>query len=71
MPWAPELFSAPALERLLAKRRRAELLAVPFFYGLTAGELDALIESFDEVERAAIGRFLEGVLAAYTRFQQD
>jgi DNA-binding MarR family transcriptional regulator len=35
------------------------------------GELDALIESFDEVERAAIGRFLEGVLAAYTRFRQD
>jgi ketosteroid isomerase-like protein len=46
VPWAPELFSAPALARLLAKRRRAELLAVPFFYGLTAGELDALIESF-------------------------
>jgi SnoaL-like domain len=46
VPWAPELFSAPALERLLAKRRRAELLAVPFFYGLTTGELDALTASF-------------------------
>ncbi len=35
------------------------------------GELDVLIESFDEVQRATIRRFLEGVLAAYTRFQQD
>ena len=35
------------------------------------GELDLLIESFDDVQRAAIRRFLEGVLAAYTRFQQD
>src|SRR6476620_503140 len=35
------------------------------------GELDALAESFDEAERAAIGRYLAGVLAAYTRFQQD
>lgn len=35
------------------------------------GELDALAESFDEVERATIGRYLAGVLNAYTRFQQD
>ena len=31
MPWAPELFSGPALERLLGKRRREELVAVPYF----------------------------------------
>jgi hypothetical protein len=46
VPWVPELFSAPALARLLGKRRRDELVAVPYFYGLMAGELDALIESF-------------------------
>src|SRR5262245_14222167 len=46
MPWAPELFSAPALQRLLDRRRREELVAVPFYYGLVAGEIDALVESF-------------------------
>jgi DNA-binding MarR family transcriptional regulator len=35
------------------------------------GELDALAESFDERERAAIRRYLDGVLIAYTRFHQD
>src|SRR3954453_8687222 len=46
MPWIPELFTAPALERLLEKRRRDELVAVPYFDGLLAGEPDALLESF-------------------------
>ena len=46
MPWMPELFSAPVLEELLRKRRRDDLLSVPFFYGLTAGEPDALLASF-------------------------
>jgi hypothetical protein len=46
MPWAPELFSAPALEQLLMKRRRDKLPAVPYFDGLMAGEPDALVESF-------------------------
>jgi hypothetical protein len=32
VPWVPELFSAPALARLLGKRRRDELVAVPYFY---------------------------------------
>jgi hypothetical protein len=45
MPWLPELFSAPALARLADKRRR-ELVTVPFFDGLMAGEFDALIGSF-------------------------
>jgi SnoaL-like domain len=45
MPWVPELFSAPALERLQEKWRR-ELVTVPFFDGLMAGELDALVGSF-------------------------
>ena len=46
MPWAPELFTAPALERLLDKRRRDELVAVPFFYGLMSGEHDALVRQW-------------------------
>jgi hypothetical protein len=45
VPWAPELFSAPALERLEEKRRH-ELVSVPYFDGLMAGEPDALVNSF-------------------------
>ena len=45
MPWAPELFSAPALEEL-EEERRHELAPVPFFAGLMAGEPAALVESF-------------------------
>jgi hypothetical protein len=45
VPWVPELFSAPALERLEEKRRH-ELVRVPYFDGLMAGELDALVKSF-------------------------
>jgi hypothetical protein len=45
MPWLPELFSAPVLQRLEEKRRR-ELVTVPFFDGLMAGEFDALVGSF-------------------------
>jgi hypothetical protein len=46
MPWLPELFSAPALQQLLDKRRRERLVAVPYFDGLLSGEPDALVESF-------------------------
>jgi hypothetical protein len=46
MPWLPELFTAPALQRVREKRQRDELVAVPFFDGLLAGEPDALVESF-------------------------
>jgi hypothetical protein len=45
MPWVPELFSAPALERLEETRGR-ELVAVRYFDGLMTGELDPLIGSF-------------------------
>jgi hypothetical protein len=45
VPWAPELFSAPALERL-EERRGREFVRVPFFDGLLAGEHDALVKSF-------------------------
>ena len=49
MPWAPELFSAPALQRVRDKYRRERLRAVPFFDGLLSGEVDALVESFSGV----------------------
>jgi hypothetical protein len=45
MPWVPELFSAPALERL-EEERRHKLAPVPYFAGLMAGEPDALVRSF-------------------------
>src|SRR2546421_3468573 len=45
MPWLPELFSAPALERLEEKRRQ-ELGPVRYFDGLMTGELDPLLGSF-------------------------
>lgn len=48
MPWIPELFSAPALERLEAKLQ-PDLVTVPYFDGLMAGELDALVGSFAAV----------------------
>jgi hypothetical protein len=48
MPWAPELFSVPVLQRLEEKRGNS-LDEVPFFDGLMTGELDALIGSFADV----------------------
>lgn len=46
MPWIPELFSAPVLERLREKWERERLEAVPYYDGLMAGEQAALIRSF-------------------------
>ncbi len=46
MPWVPETFAAPVLQRFLEERRRDELASVPYFEGLLAGDLDALVESF-------------------------
>jgi SnoaL-like protein len=45
VPWIPELFSAPALERIRSQVR-GELAAVPYFHGLMSGETDALVRSF-------------------------
>jgi hypothetical protein len=45
MPWVPELFSAPVLARFEAKQQR-HVVDVPYFDGLLAGEVDALVESF-------------------------
>ena len=46
MPFIPEQFSAPTLARIQDKWRLDDLVAVPYFDGLTAGEPDALVESF-------------------------
>jgi hypothetical protein len=72
VPWAPELFSAPSLQRLLDKYRRERLRSVPFFDGLFTGEIDALIESFSgvpEVHHPVRGR-IRGE-DAFRRFVTD
>jgi hypothetical protein len=46
MPWVPELFSAPVLQKVLDQRRRDALVAMPYFDGLLAGDPDPLVESF-------------------------
>jgi SnoaL-like domain len=46
VPWLPELFSAPVLERVLERRREDGAPTVPYFQGLMAGELAALLGSF-------------------------
>jgi hypothetical protein len=58
VPWLPELFSAPARSRLEDERQH-KLVSVPFFAGLIAGELAALLESFagePEVHHPVRGR---------------
>jgi hypothetical protein len=46
MPWVPELFSTPVLERLQEKWERERLDAVPYYDGLMSGEHHALVGSF-------------------------
>jgi hypothetical protein len=46
MPWVPDLFTALSLQRILDERRRDELVAVPYFDGLLAGDPEPLVESF-------------------------
>ena len=46
MPWIPEVFTAPALQRVLDSRQRDDMVAVPYFDGLIAGDPDALVASF-------------------------
>jgi hypothetical protein len=72
VPFAPELFTAPALQRVLDKYRRERLRSVPFFDGLMTGEIDALLESFSgvpEVHHPVRGR-IKGE-AAFRRFVTD
>jgi SnoaL-like domain len=72
MPWAPELFSAPALERIGHERRRERLRSVPYFDGLMTGEIDALVGSFagdPELHHPVRGR-VKGA-PAFERFVTD
>ena|SRR5436190_1833987 len=72
MPWMPELFSAPVVERILEERRREHLVAVPFFDGLKTGETGALIGSFlgePELHHPVRGR-VKGA-SAFERFAAD
>ena len=47
MPWSPELFSAPLLERFLSQAPDARAAApVPYAAGVRSGQTDALVESF-------------------------
>ena len=64
MPWLPELFSAPVLEQFEEKQQR-EVVDVPYFDGLVAGELGALVGSFagePELQHPVRGR-IKGVRA--------
>jgi hypothetical protein len=72
VPWAPELFSAPTLGRILEERRRERLASVPFFDGLRTGEMDALVGSFagePELHHPVRGR-IKGV-RAFGRFASE
>jgi hypothetical protein len=72
VPWIPELFSAPALERIQEERRRERLAAVPYFDGLLTGEMDALVGSFagePELHHPVRGR-IKGA-SAFARYVTD
>jgi SnoaL-like domain len=72
VPWAPELFSTPALERMQEKRRRGRPPKVPFFDGLMTGDVDALAGSFGgepELHHPVRGR-IKGA-RAFGRFVAD
>ena len=45
MPWLPELFSAPVLERIRSQAG-AGMRTVPYFDGIRSGETNALVASF-------------------------
>jgi hypothetical protein len=71
VPWAPELFTTPALEQVLERYERGMRL-VPFFDGIVTGEVDALVESFSgvpEVHHPVRGR-IRGE-SAFRRYASD
>ncbi len=73
MPWFPDLFSAPALERIRGQAADARAAApVPYFAGVTSGETDALVQSFagePEIHHPIRGR-VKG-RPAFERFLAD
>lgn len=67
MPWVPELFSAPVIAQFEAKQRhRVEI--VPYFDGLVAGEVDALVGSF--VGEPRIQHPLRGLIEGEYEFRE-
>jgi hypothetical protein len=71
MPWLPEHFSGPALERIEADVRGGPV-GVPYFAGVMAGDTDALVRSFStepELHDPIRGR-VRGA-AALERFVRD
>src|SRR4029450_7269326 len=74
MPWIPELFSGPALERIY-DRAAADARAaapVPYFDGVRSGETEALVQSFagePELHHPIRGR-VKG-RRAFERFMAD
>jgi hypothetical protein len=46
VPWIPELFSAPVLERISRAAETRAAAPVPYFAGVTSGETGALVGSF-------------------------
>jgi hypothetical protein len=74
MPWLPELFSAPALERIRRQAAAEGRVAssVPYFEGVMSGETDALVWSFagePELHHPVRGR-IKG-LRAFEQFVAD
>lgn len=72
MPWAPELFSAPALARIWEDERTRRLELVPFFAGIMTGEIGAVIDSFagePELHHPVRGR-IKGA-AAFERYARE
>ena len=72
MSWAPEVFSAHFLSEFGADERQQRVDSVPYFSGIMAGEVDALIESFagePEIHHPVRGR-IKGA-GAFTRFVED
>jgi hypothetical protein len=67
MPWVPELFSAPVIARFEAKQRR-RVEVVPYFDGLVAGEVDALVGSF--VGEPRIHHPLRGLIEGEYEFRE-
>jgi hypothetical protein len=66
MPWLPELFSAPALQQLLDRRRRDALASVPFVDAIVAAfEADAYAREPAGGEHIHRGR--DGLRAFYER----
>jgi hypothetical protein len=74
MPWLPELFSAPVLERIRQQAAADARAAapVPYFAGVRSGEIEALVRSFagePELHHPVRGR-LKG-RRAFERFMAE